>query len=189
MTTATRDELAVKISELKRQDWPRFSLEHIKLGEEGGRAGQALLSAAENPDHRAIIQGYLRHFVPGECPSCGYGMFGWGIAHGSGSCSCGWPGTVYHRILDDRELDNLVCTATCNGYDVCGRPRGEHVLHEWRGYTPTGDSVVSGTELRCPAPKPPPGVRLPFDSRYHPPVIADFTVLLWAHPYDVSLRR
>lgn len=219
-----------RLAELKREDWPRFSLDHV-LRETGlynvqGRSGplgrdmtkeaaedlarvsgatvevvpispgnRALLSAAENPDHASIINAYLHHFVPGDCPSCGYGAFGWGIAHGSGSCSCGWPGTLYHYIVDDRELDDLVCSATCNGFAVCDRRRGEHLVHEYRVYgEKTG--AHERQELRCPSPITPPDLvasyaregSLPFTSRYHAPEIVRFTAMLWAHPYDVHKR-
>jgi hypothetical protein len=191
MTTKTerREALAVRIAELHRQDWPRFSLDHIGGEIDPGPGGRALLSAAEVPAYVPIINAYLRHFVPGECPSCGWGRFSWGIAHGSGSCACGWPGTLLHYITDDRDLGTLICEATCNGHRVCSSLRGEHLIHAWVGLEPDGTETVTGTELRCPNPTPPPGVRLPFASRWRPPVIAaGFQALLWAHPYEVHAR-
>lgn len=39
------------------------------------------------------------------CLKCGkaqagfLGSFRWGLVHGEGSCSCGWPARAYHRIM------------------------------------------------------------------------------------------
>jgi hypothetical protein len=189
MSTATRDEIAERIAELHRQDWPRFSLDHL-LGEvEPGSAGRALLSAAETPENVPIINAYLKGYVPGDCPSCGYGRFGWGISYGAGSCSCGWPGRLYHHILDNRELPELVCAATCNGHDVCGRPRGEHEEVEETWFAVADGAPSIHRELRCPDPTPPPGIRSPFRSQFRPPLIVHFNAMLWAHPYTVHLNK
>jgi hypothetical protein len=113
-----REEVVSRLDELKREDWPRFSLAHLRV-DEPGTAGRALLAAAETPENAAIIGAYLRHFVPGECPWCGYGMFGWGLVHGSGSCSCSWPGTLYHFIdLADGSRLRVECLLWAHPYDV-----------------------------------------------------------------------
>lgn len=52
----------------------------------------------------AEINDYLKIFAPpGNCPSCNsklgglMGSFSWGLCHGEGQCSCGWPCRGYHR--------------------------------------------------------------------------------------------
>ena len=43
-----------------------------------------------------------------RCLKCGtpqggiFGAFSWGIAHGEGACSCGWPARAYHSITDSQ---------------------------------------------------------------------------------------
>jgi hypothetical protein len=181
MSTMTREELAVRLAELKRQDWPRFRLSHI-VPDSPGVAGRALLDAAEDPDHAALIDAYLRAFVPGDCPGCGWGRFGWGIQHGSGSCACGWPGTLYHSIVDRRDLPHHICHSIINGIRVCECRRDEHILRPSR-WNPDEE------EVGCPNPVVPPGLGLyrPFTSEWRPPVVVRVETLLWVHPYEVHL--
>ena len=66
---------------------------------------------------KAILEQYFHHFAkPSEgggnlmmghpCIKCGeplagfLGSFRWGIQHGEGQCSCGWPARACHYISD-----------------------------------------------------------------------------------------
>jgi len=51
------------------------------------------------------LAAYLVLFVRPEavgnppCPHCGErSRFRWGLTHGQGNCTCGWPGRYYHYI-------------------------------------------------------------------------------------------
>lgn len=185
--TLTRIELGDRISELKREDWPRFSLDHIVSG--APRLVEAVDAVRTDPALVAIVNRYLRHYVPGDCPCCGHGFFGWGIAWGAGTCSCGWPGRLFHVIHDDRDDPDLVCSATCNGYRVCEARRGDHIPVDvpWVGL-PSGESGVRH-ELRCPDPNAPPGLNPQgFRAEWRPPEVLRFNAMLWVHPYEVHLR-
>jgi len=143
------------------------------------------------------VDEYLSHYIApdaaperGRCPNCKSGGFGWGVAWGAGHCySCDWPGRLYHVVTDRRDEDFLVCSATCNGHRVCEATRGEHVPKEIRWHAVESGETSVEIELQCPNPTPPPGLRLPFTSRYHAPEIARFTLLLWAHPDFVTAGR
>ena len=62
------------------------------------------LSIFAKPVRRKGGASFLGKF---ECLNCGEplgGMlshFRWGIVHGEGECSCGWPCRAYHRPKDD----------------------------------------------------------------------------------------
>lgn len=114
-------DLTERLQEMKREDWPRFRLAHIQ-GD-----GHPWPTVRADPELAARTDDYLRHWVPGECPSCGgYGSFHWGVVHGAGSCTCGWPGRVYHFILDDagETLLRFEAVLWAHPYEVSARKPG-----------------------------------------------------------------
>lgn len=197
MPTMTRDELSERIQDLKHLDHPRCSIARLGATMDPAESWAGLI---EQDIYARLIDDYLKQFaVPvegelgsswNECPACGAaGSFSWGIAHGSGSCSCGWPGTLYHYYIHDRRDDPaLICSATVNGHRVCEATRGEHIPKEQHWHSQDGSSGIRMI-LRCPAPVVPPGLRAEyFTADYRPPKIISFVRLLWAHPYSVHLR-
>lgn len=78
------------LEELQAREWPSFTDEQV----------DAILAKRDAPAWltREMVEEHLSHYVNDDCPGCGRGMFGWGLAHGEGACSCGWPGTMYHFI-------------------------------------------------------------------------------------------
>lgn len=159
MATMTRGEMAERLDELKRQAHPRASVNGL-----AGMIDPRGEWESSTMPHLVEANRYLRFWLApdddgkNECPCCGWGQFYWGIVHGAGFCSCGWPGRLYHTIADDRDLAYLAC-------DGCGHARGEHAKSPAaNGYCPTRDG-----------------------GWWKPPVIVKFTLLLWAHPYTVRL--
>lgn len=165
----TLEEKLERLHEMKREPFARCSIEQLGATMDPAESWSALV---EQHIYAEIIDVYLRNYVaPGEenrCPFCGVGFFGWGLVHGEGNCSCGWPATLYHRIRDRREDGDLLCDDA-----DCGRRRDEHV--------PT-EGVYGRVELRCPEQGE------DFPQKFQPPLIVGFTRLLWAHPYSVHLR-
>ena len=78
------------LEELQAREWPSFTDEQV----------DAILAKRDAPAWltREMVEEHLSHYVNDDCPNCGHGMFGWGLVHGEGACSCGWPGTMYHFI-------------------------------------------------------------------------------------------
>jgi hypothetical protein len=172
------EERLERLAEMKRQPFPRCSI--VSLGATMDPA-DSWAEFVEQFVYAEIVDRYLRNFVdPGDraaCPCCHSTIaFSWGIVHGQGWCSCGWPGTMYHYVDDDREDGDLLCAR-----EVCGRRRADHV--------PTHVALVRDgasvdrVELRCPVEDG------PFSHEYKPPPILRFTRLLWAHPYTVHPAR
>jgi hypothetical protein len=109
----TWEEIADRLAVLKREDWPRLSVAAIT--EERAPWPEIRADAAKT----AIVNRYLRHWVPGNCPCCGYGIFSWGLVHGAGSCSCGWPGRLYHFVTDgDVEIVRFDAVLWAHPYEV-----------------------------------------------------------------------
>lgn len=181
----TRDELADRLAVLKREDWPRLRLDHfIARGETDRRAPDALrllLEAAENPDYATLIANPISATSWAERAPDAVGT----------ARSAGATSTARARARaagpEASSTTSPTRTATCNSYRVCDRPRGEHELVV-AGYSV--DSPEPRYELRCPDPKPVPGLAAAytFPSSYHAPEIVRFTALLWVHPYEVHLR-
>jgi hypothetical protein len=190
--TLTREDLAARLAELKRSDVPRASLERLnrRLEHEAGGAAGAITAALDTIQ----VDRYLRRFAwlvrerDGElvvvCPGCETrGLFSWGNLHGSGSCACGWPGTLLHYVLDERPDPDLVCCATVNGERVCRARRGEHVEKVAVSYGVSSGERFERLELRCPG-----LLDEPFGRTFRAPEIARFNRILWAHPYELRMR-
>lgn len=87
---------AVKdLREVKCENWPRLGVGLVTDTREPWPAIRA------DPELRALVDAYLRNWIPGPCPGCDWGLFTWGLVHGAGECSvCGWPGRLYHSVTD-----------------------------------------------------------------------------------------
>jgi hypothetical protein len=95
-----------KLTELKKKNYARAT---------GATCGVEITAKTPEAEEEAArlmsaIDRYFNDFavVPdGLCPSCHnrlgglLGSFSWGICHGEGHCSCGYPCRAYHRIKDD----------------------------------------------------------------------------------------
>lgn len=177
MSMMTRAAIAERLAELKRTDVPRCSVERLAATMDPVGDWEALI--AQEAARRAL-DAHLRHyawFVDGEggalCPGCATrGFFGWGIVHGAGSCSCGWPGRMYHFIPDPAPDDATLCRN-------CDQPRSAHELGR---VEQAGETLIAGIRA-CPGQEDPEVWQLLFE----PVDVARFTRLLWAHPYEVSL--
>lgn len=178
-------ELRERLTEMKRKPWPRASMANLTPND---RIQETWDRIAVDDALRAQVDAYLRNYTIDDCPGCGHGFFGWGIAWGTGECACGWPGSLYHQIRDTRKHGWLACTATCNGIAVCHDARSDHIPTEIHWQTVDGDESRTEIELRCPNPKQPPGLTRPITSRYQAPLIVEFTGMLWSVPYAVHAR-
>lgn len=92
-------EMAERLAALKRQDWPRLSVDAITEERDPWPA------IREDPEKRALVDAHLKRWVPGECPFCEWGRFSWGIVYGGGFCTCGWPGRLYHIVKDAADIE------------------------------------------------------------------------------------
>lgn len=166
------EETEERLAELKRTNVPRATYERIggtlRLNDDATEEDRLAL-----PDLRAALDAHLRHFAwltdsTGTmlCPGCeSQGWFSWGVVHGAGTCSCGWPGTYYHRIADPDPA------APC---EDCGKPEDEHL---------NVDGAEEGIgRSRCP--NDPDGINF-----YRRPPLFRLDLLLWAHPYEVKLSK
>lgn len=88
------ENMTLTLVELRAKKLPRLAAKDIFSGD-----------ALEDEKDRQALDGYLDRFAmpeKGRCIACGkelggfFGSFQWGIAHGHGSCSCGWPVVAYH---------------------------------------------------------------------------------------------
>lgn len=201
-STVPSPDLAVPLPELKRMNIPRASIARIgsRVDAPDGRTLADL--CADDEALRAAVEEHLRHFAwltaadaarirgftPSPdaeellapcCPGCmTRGWFGWGVQHGCGSCSCGWPGRYYHFIADPDP------DAPCRD-EECARPKSEHEekTRTWRSLESDAPPRVE-TYRVCPGGDP--------DSmmdEYRPRDVLRFHFVLWAHPYEVSQRQ
>ncbi len=166
MGTMTRDESAERLAELKHMNVPRCSLDRLKGSYDADKWAALFedeaLAAAFNTYLRgfAWLEGTTPPYEPGTilCPGCATrGYFSWGITHGHGNCSCGWPGTLYHYVADPAPgAPCYYCEKTPGAHDGPDR-----LCHR------DGDAFDR--------------------DRYKPRNALKFTQILWAHPYDVRL--
>lgn len=182
--TYALEERAEQLAEMKRQPFPRASIARLGGTMDPAESWSELI---EQHIYAEIIDRYLRDFVdPGDkapCPFCGSTIsFSWGLVHGQGNCRCGWPGTLYHRVYDNREIEELICATP-----ECGVPRGVHIAKPVRYVVQAavhGAGEETRIELRCP-------ITAGLESgalQFKPPLIVGFTRVLWSHPYGVHLR-
>ena len=111
----------IKIGQIWREvaSWRRQTLEQLRAENLSHATWQKIglapkESTVPDPAFLAALDEYLRSFADPKlddkdagCICCDatqgglFGMFEWGLAHGSGHCSrCHWPAVAYHFIKD-----------------------------------------------------------------------------------------
>lgn len=126
------------------------------------------------PTVLAALEAHVHHYADSiPCPVCGSRGFQWGLHYGAGSCVlCGYPGRMYHTVLEPAEPDTLCAR--------CSEPLRLHASGERVEVPidPPGDPRVDWF-ARCPTST---------SDEFRPPDAVKFNLLLWAHPSEVESR-
>ncbi len=102
----------------KRINELRQSVHHLDIDAIGVKGGVEEDVEVVLAHFRSVADQFTDPGEEGGCLNCGrqqsglLGAFSWGIIHGEGTCSCGWPARAYHFVKmpngDEKRLEAVL---------------------------------------------------------------------------------